>query len=78
MKTLLVNASAKSKNNKFRTNLFQGLDSRYISTPRYYKYSYLNVCNVVMADYVTAINIVARAAVKQEIVAIELGIATRE
>jgi len=31
-----------------------------------------------MADYVTAINIVARAAVKQEIVAIELGITTRE
>jgi hypothetical protein len=35
---------------------------------RYYKYSYLNVCNVVMVDYVAAINIVARAAVKQLIV----------
>jgi hypothetical protein len=42
--------------------------STYISTARYYKYSYLNVCNVVMADYVAAINIVARVAVKQTIV----------
>jgi len=42
--------------------------STYISTALYYKYSYLSVCNVVMANYVAAINIVARAAVKQPIV----------